>query len=48
MFARSNEDMDEAAAAAEAAYGDAECDLCGVPGCSVHEGSYDDPLNDDP
>lgn len=41
MFARYNEDIDEAAAA-EVAYGDAECDLCGVPGCSEHEGLHDD------
>lgn len=36
MFARSNEDTDEAAAV-EVAYGDVECDLCGVPGCSEHD-----------
>ncbi|MDP9427248.1 MAG: hypothetical protein M3P37_14815 [Actinomycetota bacterium] len=40
MFARSSEDIDQAAAV-EVAYGDAECDLCGVPGCSEHEGFAD-------
>ncbi len=46
MFARSNEDIDEAAAL-EAAHGDAECESCGVPGCSEHEGLQSDPFDDD-
>ena len=45
MFARSNEDIGEAAAL-EVAYGDDECDLCGVPGCSEHEGFHDDHFDD--
>jgi hypothetical protein len=46
MPARSNQDRDEAAAM-ELAHGDAECDLCGVPGCSEREGLYDAPFDDD-
>ena len=45
MFARSDEDIDDVAAV-EVAYGDAECDLCGVPGCSEHEGFHDDHFGD--
>lgn len=45
MFAGSNEDMDEAAAV-EVAYGDAECDCCGVPGCSEHDDEGFDDLDD--